>query len=123
MTVSTPSTRTSYPVAGSASPATSGTPRPPVGPPVDGTFAEDCHVGFAKTRLTPPPVAPPLSPSFHTVSLEIDGPEACRRVPPQANTNGLEAGKSTCCCPSFTPTQAPSSPAAQQTVIPRAAAA
>ena len=44
-------------------------------------------------------------------------------VPPQASTLGLEAGKSTCACPSSTPSLEPLSPAATQTVTPSAAAA
>jgi hypothetical protein len=30
-----------------------------------------CHAGRAKKLLIPPPVAPPLAPSFHTLSLVI----------------------------------------------------
>src|ERR1019366_452651 len=91
-----PSTRIVYPVVGSASPATSGTPRPPTPPPGFGTFALACHGGRANTMLTPPPVAPPwLASSFHTTSETIVSPLASSLVPPQASTCGLEAGKST----------------------------
>src|SRR5437764_1088623 len=74
--------------------------------------------------LTPPPVAP--CPSFQTISLEIVDPEPVSFVPPQANANGLAAGKSTCGRPSRAcgsrMSEDPSSPAEQQTVTPRAAA-
>src|SRR2546427_12852932 len=95
MTVSMPSARTSYPVAGSASPATSGTPRPPPAAGAGGTSAADCQIGLAKMRLTPPPVAPPVGPSFHTTSLDSDDPDAVTLVPPHARANGLAAGKTT----------------------------
>src|SRR5579883_1865887 len=97
MTAFFPSTRTSYPVIGSASPATSGTP-----------------------PLMPPPVAPPKGRSFHTTSPEILFFDEFSLVPPQASTKGLDAGKSTCDKPSSTPSDDPSSPAATQTVIPSA---
>ena len=45
--------------------------------------------------LMPPPVDPPLTPSFQTVSLVMFLPEECKVVPPQARTKALEAGKST----------------------------
>jgi hypothetical protein len=58
-------------VAGSASAATSGTPRP--GRPVSacpGTPAADWYAGSGNVRLTPPPVAPrPLPLPPQTVSL------------------------------------------------------
>src|ERR1700722_13481920 len=74
MTVSLPSTRTSHPVSGSASPQTSGTPRlvSGFGPPeVIVTCKLSCHAGGGKTVLPPPPLAPPCAPSFQTVSLVI----------------------------------------------------
>ena len=43
-------------------------------------------------------------------------------VPPQPSAYGLEAGKSTCCWPSLTPSVLPLSPAATHTVMPSAAA-
>src|SRR5580693_2177444 len=82
-----PSTSVSYPVVGSASPATSGTPRPTF-PPVfadGGTPALLWYEGRGNTSLTPPPVAPSLfASSFHTVSLLILLPDATSCVPPQA---------------------------------------
>ena len=93
-----PSTRTWYPVSGSASPQTSGTPRPPALPVGAGTLAFACQEGSAKTLLTPPPVAPsPLACSFHTTSDVILLPLPISLVPPQPRTCGLEAGKSTFC--------------------------
>src|SRR5580693_3013977 len=79
-----PSTNTLYPVLGSASPATSGTPRPPVLPDGLGTSKPFCHAGNGNTSLTPPPVLPPPV-LFHTTSLTISPFEACNVVPPQAN--------------------------------------
>src|SRR5882724_4151685 len=117
-----PSTRMTYPVAGSASPATSGTPRPPVGMSGFGTFTPACQVGKGNTLLTPPPVAPPCGCAFHTVSSEMLEPLPTRLVPPQARTCGLEAGKSTWFFPSLTPSDEPSSPAAAVMVTPSAAA-
>src|ERR1019366_3195204 len=113
------------PVAGSASPATSGTPRPLKLPGFfeGGTLAFACQVGMAKVSLTPPPVAPPLDPSFQTTSLEIEPPLTPRRVPPQASENGLDAGKSTWSWPSPTPSSDPLSPQATHTVTPIADAA
>src|SRR6185312_6243248 len=70
----------------------------------------------------PPPVAPPCGCSFHTLSTAVL-PVMRRLVPPQARTNGSEAGKSTCCLPSVTPSVEPLSPDAAQTVTPSAAAA
>src|SRR6516162_10488864 len=58
----TPSTRTFHPVAGSASPLTSGVPRLESGvglPPDLVTCRPFCQDGRANTALTPPPVAPP----------------------------------------------------------------
>src|SRR5579863_9724976 len=119
-----PSTSVTYPVVGSASPETSGTPRPPFGLAGDGTFAPLCQLGKGKTSLTPPPVAPSLlASSFHAVSLVILPPAACKVVPPQASTLGLDAGKSTWFDPSLTPSVEPLSPLAIQTVTPIAAAA
>src|SRR5438067_9968491 len=95
MTMDCPSTRTMYPVAGSASPATSGTPRPAKEPAL-GTPMLACHVGSENTVLTPPPVAPSLTAvSFQTTSEVMLVPEPRSLVPPQASTCGLEAGKST----------------------------
>src|SRR5215475_14774623 len=74
ITASTPSTRTRYPVCGSASPDTSGTPRCPSGvflPAALVTLSPPCHAGSGKNELTPPPLAPPEGPSFHTVSLRM----------------------------------------------------
>src|SRR5215469_629299 len=45
-------------------------------------------------------------------------PETLRVVPPQPRAYGLDAGKSTWSRPSPTPSEAPLSPAAQQTVTP-----
>ena len=73
--------------------------------------------------LMPPPVAPPLTPSFQTVSLVMLAPEERKVVPPQASTKALEAGKSQWARPSSTWSREPSSPAAQQTVTPIVAAA
>ena len=70
----------------------------------------------------PPPLAPPLLPSFHTTSLEIVLPELCKVVPPQPSTYSLEAGKSTWASPSVISSREPSSPEATQTVMPMAAA-
>src|SRR5579864_8861258 len=103
----------------------SGTPRPTCWSLADGgTFALACHVGRPKTSLTPPPVAPPPGPSFHTTSslhtivFVVGSCVASSRVPPQPKTLGLEAGKSTCACPSVTLSLDPSSPEAQHTVTP-----
>src|SRR5438445_8022515 len=124
ITVATPSTSTWYPVAGSASPQTSGTPRP--GPPPGladgGSPAPACQPGGANTALMPPPVAPPPGPSFHTVSSGRPAAATDSRVPPQASTWGDEAGKSTWARPSPTPSPDPASPEAQQTVTPTAPA-
>src|SRR5689334_22669720 len=87
-TIDEPSTRTWYPVAGSALPATSGTPRPDPGTPTP-----PCQDGCGKVSLTPPSVASP--PPFHTVSAVIAAPEDRSVVPPQPSTFGLAAGKST----------------------------
>src|SRR5271167_723391 len=99
MTVLVPSIRTSYPVSGSASPATSGTPRFVRATDVPSLCAADlpaCQAGVGKKLLIPPPLAPPLgAPSFHTTSLVIAVKVACMLVPPQARAYGLEAGKST----------------------------
>src|ERR1700682_1422780 len=117
-----PSTRTTYPLAGSASPATSGTPRPPEGSVGLGTFELACQVGSGEMLLTPPPVAPPCGWAFQTVSAEMVEPLPCRLVPPQARTCGLEAGKSTWFSPSVTASEEPLSPDAAVIVMPRAAA-
>src|SRR5271156_93907 len=72
----------------------------------------------------PPPVAPPLEPSFHTVSALI-APVlvlASSRVPPQASAYGLDAGESQWFLPSVSPSLLPPSPAATVTVTPSAAA-
>src|SRR6202034_1195047 len=119
-----PSTRMSNPVSGSATPATSGTPRPvvltvPVG---EGTAMFAWYLGFEKWELTPPPVAPPSAPSFQTVSDLILPFEPKSLVPPQARTHGLDAGKSTCTPPSGSPSEEPLSPDATHTEIPRSAA-
>src|SRR5271154_1144672 len=45
-------------------------------------------------------------------------PEIVKRVPPQATTNGLAAGKSTVGVPSALPSEDPSSPDATRTVTP-----
>src|SRR5438874_543268 len=124
ITNSCPSTRTAYPVTGSASPATSGTPRPfrPPGFFETGTPAAAWYAGTPKTSLTPPPVALVAGFSFQTVSLVMAAPAPTSFVPPQPSANGLEAGKSACCFPSAAPSPEPPSPDAQQTVTPRAAA-
>src|SRR5580698_9743550 len=95
ITVFVPSIRTSYPVSGSALPDTSGTPR--IDSAVDWpllltALRSACQLGVAKKLLTPPPLAPPLVPSFQTTSLEMLLPLNCRLVPPQPSANGLEAG-------------------------------
>jgi len=98
MTVSVPSIRTSYPVSGSASPLTSGTPRMVsawLPPDVSVTCSPSCQIGNWKTLLTPPPLAPPCAPLFQTDSPVIVVPDPWRLVPPQASAYGLEAGKST----------------------------
>src|SRR5580698_6231493 len=103
-----PSAMIWYPVSGSAFPATSGTPRPAACevPAETGTPAVACHEGTGKASLTPPPPAPPPDPSFHTVSDEMTpAAVATRLVPPQASACGDEAGKSTCGCPSVTPSE------------------
>src|SRR5215813_7844922 len=90
MTVFWPSTRTSYPVCGSASPQTSGTPRIVSACVVPDDFlacSPSWYGGNAKKLLTPPPVAPLLGPLFHTVSCVMVVPEARRLVPPQARQN------------------------------------
>ena len=74
--------------------------------------------------LTPPPVAPPLDPSFQTVSADT-APVAVftrRLVPPQASACGLDAGKSAWAFPSVPRSPLPLSPAAAVTVTPSAAA-
>src|SRR5271168_2533769 len=83
----------------------------------------DCQAGVAKKLEMPPPLAPPLAPSFHTVSLAMLLCAARRLVPPQASANGLEAGKSTWSAPSLTPSEEPLSPDATHTVMPMVAAA
>src|ERR1039458_3198836 len=120
-----PSARIWYPVAGSALPATSGTPRPirPPGFTEGGTLALACQVGRSMLSLMPPPVAPPLGPSFQTVSLVMLVPEDFGVVPPRASTKALEAGKSQWARPSSTWSREPSSPAAQQIVTPMAGGA
>src|SRR6185437_13806801 len=123
-TPSCPSTITAYPVSGSATPATSGTPRPVVFtvPAGLGTCTVDCYAGFEKCALTPPPVAPPRVPSFQTVS-DLRVPSlAINLVPPQESIQGLEAGKSTWLCPSVSPSDEPLSPDAAHTLIPSKAA-
>src|SRR5262249_7319263 len=71
-------------VSGSATQATSGTPRP---------LIPFCQSGLGNTTLIPPPPAPSsFDRSFHTVSLVIFGlasAEATSRVPPTPITNGL----------------------------------
>src|ERR1700691_2791930 len=121
ITVVWPSTRIVYPVLGSASPETSGTPRPPVLAADPGTFAFACQLGSGNWLLTPPPVAPSLlASSFHTTSDTSVGPLASSLVPPQASTCGLEAGKSTLL--PVAPSVEPLSPAATVMVTPSAAA-
>src|SRR5215467_12199657 len=114
-TMDCPSTSTWYPVAGSALPATSGTPRPDRPVPVwPGTPAVACQPGRPNVSLTPPPVAPPWDPSFQTVSADTT-PVAVftrRLVPPQASACGLAAGKSAWDFPSGARSPLPLSPAA-----------
>src|ERR1700677_509395 len=91
-TVFCPSTRILYPLLGSASPDTSGTPRPPVVPLGPGTLELACQLGSGKKLLTPPPVAPSLlASSFHTTSEISVDPFAFSSVPPHASTCGLDA--------------------------------
>ena len=74
----------------------------------------------------PPPLAPPpafwIEPLFQTVSPCSVVPETWRLVPPQARTQGLAAGKSTCALPSSSWSREPSSPEAAQIVTPSSAA-
>src|SRR5580700_2697162 len=119
ITVCWPSTSTLYPVAGSASPATSGTPRPtnPFG--AFGTFAPCWKLGSANASLTPPPVAPSFdASSFQVCSLLIEEPESVSFVPPQPTRKGLDAGKSTVGFPLVLPSDEPLSPDAASTVTP-----
>ena len=115
-------------MAGSAQPATSGTPRPAAAPAAApawaGTPAAACQDGRPKVSLTPPPVAPPEAPSFQTVSELITPVVALPRrlVPPQASACGLDAGKSTWVPVPLWPSLLPLSPAATVTVTPSAAA-
>src|ERR1700691_2323896 len=121
ITVVWPSTRIVYPVLGSASPETSGTPRPPVLAADPGTFAFACQLGSGNWLLTPPPVAPSLlANSFHTTSETSVEPLASSWFPPQASTCGLDAGKSTLL--PVAPSVEPLSPAATVMVTPSAAA-
>ena len=62
--------------------------------------------------------------SFHTTSELITPVAGSARslVPPQASAYGLDAGKSTCGCPSPAASPLPLSPEATQTVMPSAAA-
>src|SRR4051812_4539677 len=85
-----PTSRTWYPVAGSASPLTSGTPRPVLPLGFWGPLALAWSAGRGKSMLTPPPV--PASPWFQTVSLEMVEPDPSSLVPPHARANGLDAG-------------------------------
>src|SRR6185369_289183 len=95
-------------------PAPEPAPEPGSEPPRAGTPASACQDGRANSSLTPPPPAPSLAAvSFQTTS---------ELIPPQASACGLEAGKSTCGCPSSTASPLPLSPAAAQTVMPSAAA-
>ena len=71
--------------------------------------------------LMPPPVAPSLGSSFQTTSLAIWPFWMVSFVPPQPSACGAEAGKSTCCLPSVTPSVDPLSPAATVTLTPAAA--
>ena len=114
--------RTWYPDCGLAFAARSGTPLPGCPSSPTGTLAPDCQPGRGEKLLTPPPVAPP-SMSFHTTSERSLFPDAVMRVPPQVSTHGLEAGKTTCACPSPTPSVTPLSPAAVRTVMFLSAAA
>src|SRR5581483_11219056 len=107
-----PSTTTLYPVLGSASALTSGTPRPVC---LKDDVALDCHDGVGKVVEKPPPL------SVHTVSVGLLL-EPVRLVPPQPMALGLEAGKSTCSDPSVTPSLAPPSPEATHTGSPIATA-
>src|SRR5262249_23171953 len=87
-----------------------------------GTCAFFWKAGSAKTSLMPPPVAPPEAPPFHATSPDNVPCALATCVPPHASTCGLELGKSTCACPSVTPSLEPVSPDAQHTVTPSAAA-
>src|SRR5450759_3324546 len=124
MTIRCPSTRTSYPLTGLASPATSGTPRPtrPSGFAEGGRAALAWYAGGSKTSLIPPPLEPPCAPSFQVRSSVIDDTEATSCVPPQATTCGLDAGKSAWARPSPTASSDPLSPDAHRTVTPTSAA-
>src|SRR5437870_844586 len=85
--VAPPTSLTLYPVFGSASPATSGTPRPAVPFGDLGTLAFDWYAGRANALLTPPPV--PLVLSFQTTSLLMVVPDPSSFVPPHPRANGL----------------------------------
>jgi hypothetical protein len=76
-------------------------------------------------EIPPPPAPAPCAISFHAISDAISGGErleAVSFVPPTPSTYRLEAGKSTC-APLATPSLDPSSPEAQQMVMPAAMAA
>ena len=76
---------------GSASPATSGTPRPAP----DGALilALVCQEGMGNCALNPPPLEPPWGPSFQAVSL-VMAPLALSRVrAPAAENVGRGGGE------------------------------
>src|SRR5579859_1421508 len=83
---------------------------------------EDWKLGWVKVVLNPPPLAPPLAPSFQTVSVPIAPFDETSAVPPQPSTCGLDEGKSTLLEPSVAPSLEPLSPEATVMVTPRAAA-
>src|SRR3954451_4880530 len=83
MTSSVPSTITRYPVSGSASSATSGTPR---STPANEPPAFCCHEGTSSKYVAPPP------PAYQATSV---GPEPTTVVPPTPIAFVLAAGFST----------------------------
>src|ERR1700681_2873849 len=115
----------SWPVCGSALPATSGTPRPVSFFPRT-ALKPRCHDGTGANLLTPPPLAP--SASFQTTSLTICLPSVLMLVPPQVMKCGDDDGNSTLrrCVKSRSCTpwsETPLSPDEHRIVTPSAAAA
>src|SRR3954469_5814142 len=91
MTSSVPSTITRSPVSGSASSATSGTPR---STPTNEPPAFACHDGTSSKYVAPPP------PAYQATSV---GPLPMTVVPPTPIAYGLAAGYSTPGRPAGTP--------------------
>src|SRR3954469_19371328 len=91
MTSSVPSTITRSPVSGSASSATSGTPR---STPTNEPPAFCCHDGTSSKYVAPPP------PAYQVTSV---GPSPTTGVPPTPIAYGPPAGYSTPGSPAGTP--------------------